>query len=309
MRARVHVSGLVQGVGFRPFVWRTATALGLSGWVSNDASGVALEVEGAAAEVASLLAALTCPPPLARVDAVRSEAVAPCGGAGFEVRISDATGPRLAQISPQTATCADCLDELLDPGDRRFGYAFLNCTNCGPRYTIVHAVPYDRSRTTMAAFAMCPDCDAEYHDPADRRFHAEPTCCPACGPTLTMSGSAGDPVADADAGAALRRGDILAVKGLGGFHLAVDASQERAVSALRGRKHREDRPFALMVKDVPPIPRPCAESGAAADCRTRPDPGLRRRAEEHLHPGARRTGLCLASHRGPRRVPDDAVLS
>lgn len=249
VRARAHVSGLVQGVGFRPFVWRAATALGLSGWVSNDAAGVVLEVEGAAADVGSLLAALTRPPPLARVDAVRSEPVPPRGGVGFEVRISDATGARLAQVSPDTATCADCLHELQDAGDRRFGYAFLNCTNCGPRYTIVQAVPYDRSRTTMAAFPMCANCDAEYHDPADRRFHAEPTCCPACGPSLIMPGSSGDPVASA--AAALRRGQILAVKGLGGFHLAVDASQARAVSALRGRKHREDRPFALMVRDVP----------------------------------------------------------
>ena len=249
VRARAHVSGLVQGVGFRPFVWRAATSLGLSGWVSNDASGVVLEVEGSAADVASLLAALTRPPPLARVDAVRSEQVPPCGGQGFEVRISDVTGARVAQVSPDTATCADCLNELQDPGDRRFGYPFLNCTNCGPRYTIVHAVPYDRSRTTMAAFPMCASCAAEYHDPADRRFHAEPTCCPACGPALTMPGALGDPVADAVA--ALRRGEILAVKGLGGFHLAVDASQEGAVSTLRGRKHREDRPFALMVRDVP----------------------------------------------------------
>ena len=140
VRTRAHVSGLVQGVGFRPFVWRAATALGLSGWVSNDAAGVVLEVEGAAADVASLLAGLTSPPPLARVDAVRSEPVPPCGGAGFEVRISDATGARLAQVSPDTATCADCLHELQDAGDRRYGYAFLNCTNCGPRYTIVQAV-------------------------------------------------------------------------------------------------------------------------------------------------------------------------
>ena len=248
VRARAHVSGLVQGVGFRPFVWRAATALGLSGWVSNDASGVVLEAEGAAADVTSLLAALTSPPPLARVDAVHSQLVAPRGGTGFEVRISDATGARVAQVSPDTATCADCLKELRDPGDRRFGYPFVNCTNCGPRYTIVLAVPYDRSRTTMASFPMCVDCDAEYHDPADRRFHAEPVCCPACGPALIMPGSGGDPVADAVA--TLRRGEILAVKGIGGFHLAVDTSQERAVSTLRRRKHRESRPFAVMVRDV-----------------------------------------------------------
>ena len=248
VRTRAHVSGLVQGVGFRPFVWRAATALGLAGWVSNDASGVVLEAEGAAEAVSSLLAALTSPPPLARVDAVHSHSVALCGGTEFEVRSSNATGARVAQVSPDTATCADCLLELRDPGDRRFGYPFVNCTNCGPRYTIVLSVPYDRSRTTMASFPMCAACDAEYHDPADRRFHAEPVCCPACGPTLVMPGSGGDPVTDAVA--ALRKGHILAVKGIGGFHLAVDASREGAVSTLRRRKRRESRPFAVMVRDV-----------------------------------------------------------
>jgi hydrogenase maturation protein HypF len=249
VRARASVSGLVQGVGFRPFVWREAMARGLSGWVSNDASGVVLEVEGAADEVTALLAALHAPPPLARVDSVLSELVAPLGGRGFEVRASDAAGARVALVSPDTATCADCLQELHDPGDRRFGYPFVNCTNCGPRYTIVLSVPYDRSRTTMAAFPMCADCDAEYHDPGNRRFHAEPTCCPACGPTLVMPGSAGDPVERAVA--VLRQGGVVAVKGLGGFHLAVDASQDSAVAGLRARKHREDRPFAVMVRDVP----------------------------------------------------------
>jgi hydrogenase maturation protein HypF len=248
VRARVHVSGLVQGVGFRPFVWRAATDLGLSGWVSNDPAGVVIEAEGDADDVTALLAALEVPPPLARVDAVESQRVATAGGSGFEVRISDLTGARVAQVSPDTATCADCLRELHDPADRRYAYPFLNCTNCGPRYTIVLSVPYDRSRTTMAAFPMCAACKEEYEDPGNRRFHAEPVCCPACGPALEIVGAPGDPINGACA--VLRGGGIVAVKGLGGFHLAVDASQEAAVAALRGRKHREHRPFALMVQDV-----------------------------------------------------------
>jgi hydrogenase maturation protein HypF len=253
VRVRAHVSGLVQGVGFRPFVWREATDRGLSGWVGNDAVGVVLEVEGAAEAVTSLLEALRRPPPLARVDEVSSESLPASGDVGFEVRASDTTGARWALVSPDTATCADCLRELHDLADRRFGFPFINCTNCGPRYTIVLSVPYDRSRTTMASFPMCAACQAEYDDPADRRFHAEPVCCPACGPRLRLvdrSGRevAGDPVAAAVG--LLLRGDVVAVKGLGGYHLAVDARQEAAVATLRGRKHREDRPFALMVRDI-----------------------------------------------------------
>jgi hydrogenase maturation protein HypF len=253
VRVRAHVSGLVQGVGFRPFVWREATTRGLSGWVGNDAVGVVLEAEGAAEAVASLLDAMRRPPPLARVDEVRSEPLAPAGGVGFQVRASDTDGARRALVSPDTATCADCLRELHDPADRRFGYPFVNCTNCGPRYTIVHAVPYDRSRTTMAPFPMCAACQAEYDDPSDRRFHAEPVCCPACGPQLRLVDRDGRKVAaDPVAGAVslLLRGAVVAVKGLGGYHLAVDARQEPAVAALRARKHREDRPFAVMVVDI-----------------------------------------------------------
>jgi hydrogenase maturation protein HypF len=253
VRVRASVSGLVQGVGFRPFVWREATSRGLSGWVGNDAAGVVLEVEGAPTAVASLLDALHRPPPLARVDEVRSEALSPAGDVGFQVRASDTEGARRALVSPDTATCSDCLRELHDPVDRRFGYPFVNCTNCGPRYTIVLSVPYDRSRTTMAPFSMCAACQSEYDDPGDRRFHAEPVCCPACGPRLRLFDTAGravtgDPIATTVA--LLKRGDIVAVKGLGGYHLAVDARQEASVAALRSRKHREDRPFALMVADV-----------------------------------------------------------
>ncbi len=260
VRARAHVLGLVQGVGFRPFVWREATRRGLSGWVGNDATGVVLEVEGEPASVASLLGELRRPPPLARVDDVRTVPLAPIGDVGFQVRASDTGGARRALVSPDTATCADCLRELHDPADRRHGYPFLNCTNCGPRYTIVRAVPYDRSRTTMADFPMCAACQAEYDDPADRRFHAEPVCCPACGPRLRLvdrDGRAlpGDPVVAA--ATLLRHGGVLAVKGLGGYHLAADARQEPAVAALRARKHREHRPFALMAPDLAAVRELC----------------------------------------------------
>jgi hydrogenase maturation protein HypF len=240
-------------VGFRPFVWREATTRGLSGWVGNDATGVVLEVEGSADAVAALLEALLRPPPLARVDDVISEDVPPTGDTGFDVRESFTVGARRALVSPDTSTCADCARELHDPADRRFGHPFVNCTSCGPRFTIVESVPYDRSRTTMAGFPLCASCQVEYDDPADRRFHAEPVCCPACGPTLRLfdrSGqeSRGEPIAGTVA--LLRAGRVVAIKGLGGYHLAVDARQEAAVAVLRRRKHREDRPFALMAKDV-----------------------------------------------------------
>ncbi len=260
VRVRTHVSGTVQGVGFRPFVWREASSRGLSGWVGNDPSGVVLEIEGAPHAVASFHEALRRPPPLARVQAIRSTALPACGGVGFAVRASDTSGARSALVSPDTATCAECLTELCDPADRRYAYPFVNCTDCGPRFTIVDAVPYDRSRTTMVGFPMCPACQAEYDDPADRRFHAEATCCPACGPALALIDACGAPLLGepvARAADLLRSGAVLAVKGLGGYHLAVDATQEAAVARLRSRKHREHRPFALMVAD---------ESAAAEMC-------------------------------------------
>jgi hydrogenase maturation protein HypF len=273
------VDGIVQGVGFRPFVYTLASGLSLGGLVGNDADGVFAEVEGSAAAVADFLRRLEREaPPLARVDRVRSWAVTPTGSAVFTIVASPvdaALGPRRALVSPDTATCADCLRELADPADRRFGYPFLNCTNCGPRFTIVRDVPYDRARTTMATFTMCAACAAEYRDPANRRFHAEPTCCPACGPTLVLTGPdgtvlagpqaaglSGDPVTRA--AEMLREEAVLAVKGLGGYHLAVDATSDKAAAALRQRKHREDRPFAVMVADVAAA-RSLAEVDAAAE--------------------------------------------
>ncbi len=248
IRTRVIVTGLVQGVGFRPFVWREAVSRGLSGFVGNDADGVVLEVEGDDVAVSALVTALSSPPPLARVDGVSCTPMPVVGESAFVIRESDLGGARRALVSPDTATCADCLRELHDPGDRRYLHPFVNCTSCGPRFTIVESVPYDRSRTTMAAFPMCAACAAEYADPSDRRFHAEPVACPSCGPRLSLVGFAGDPIAGAVA--LLRAGSVLAVKGLGGYHLAVDACSESAVARLRARKHREDRPFALMVATV-----------------------------------------------------------
>ncbi len=251
VRTAIRVEGVVQGVGFRPFVHALATGLGLTGLVGNDLDGVFAEVEGPAAAVSEFLLRLERDaPPLARIERVTSRAVTPQRSASFAIAASAAgAGLRRTLVSADTATCADCLRELSDPADRRFGYPFINCTNCGPRFTIVRDVPYDRPLTTMAQFAMCERCAAEYHDPADRRFHAQPTCCPACGPRLALH--------PADAGAPLtlaaellRQGQILAVKGLGGYHLAADAACEQAVARLRARKHREDKPFAVMAADL-----------------------------------------------------------
>ena len=284
-------------------MWREATSRGLTGWVSNDADGVVLEVEGSPEVVGELLAALRRPPPLARVDEVASEAVALRGGEGFEVRVSRTVGARRALVSPDTATCADCSAELRDPSNRRHGHPFVNCTSCGPRFTIVLAVPYDRSRTTMARFPLCPACTAEYDDPADRRFHAEPVCCPDCGPRLRLLDAAGvevpgDPVAGAVS--LLRRGQVVAVKGVGGYHLAVDARDETAVAALRGRKHREDRPFALMVRDLGAVRELCELAPEEENLLTsaaRPIVVLRRRpgqaVADSVAPGSPTLGVML----------------
>src|SRR4051812_36102996 len=248
MRVRARVEGTVQGVGFRPYVHSLAAELGLAGFVLNDSRGVLLEVEGEA--VASFLERLPAEaPPLALIERVRAEAIAPTGEPGFAIRESPAGGRPATAIAPDTATCDDCLRELFDPADRRFRYPFVNCTNCGPRFTIVRCIPYDRPLTTMAAFTMCAACRAEYDDPASRRFHAQPNACADCGPRVRLHpASPGDPVAAA--AEALAAGAIGAVKGIGGFHLACRASDERAVAALRARKHREDRPFALLARDV-----------------------------------------------------------
>ena len=268
IRVRARVEGTVQGVGFRPFVYRLATGLGLAGWVRNDARGVELEIEGGREAIESFLGRLPSEaPPLARIERVRTESRPARGERSFLIAPSpQGSDSPDALIAPDSATCSDCLAELRDPGDRRYRYPFINCTNCGPRFTIVRGVPYDRALTTMAGFQMCAACRAEYEDPGDRRFHAQPNACPQCGPRarlLTADGGvlgAGfdgardsregtwDPLAEA--ALLLARGAVVAIKGLGGYHLAARADDESAVASLRSRKRREDRPFALMVADL-----------------------------------------------------------
>jgi hydrogenase maturation protein HypF len=304
IRTAVRVEGIVQGVGFRPFVYGLATRLGLGGLVGNDVDGVFAEVEGSPAAVERFLASLAADaPPLARIDRITTTAMAPDGTAAFSIAPSQPGPQRRTLVSADTATCADCLAELADPDDRRHGYAFINCTNCGPRFTIVRDVPYDRPLTTMAGFAMCEVCAAEYHDPSDRRFHAQPVCCPACGPRLALTDAAGKPLPGEPLAAAaglLREGQVLAVKGLGGYHLAVDASSEPAAAALRARKHREDKPFAVMVAGVTAARRLCDVDDAAAAVLAssrrpvvllarRPSPGV----AASVAPGNRQLGLML----------------
>src|SRR3954468_10954603 len=251
-RIRARVEGTVQGVGFRPFVYRLAAELELAGFVGYDERGVLVEVEGGEGAVEGFLRRLAAEaPPLAAVEAVRPRDLAPAGDHGFRIVASPRGGEPAALVSPDTATCDDCLAELFDPADRRHRYPFVNCTNCGPRFTIVRAVPYDRPRTTMAGFELCARCAAEYEDPADRRFHAQPNACPECGPALRLlpGGLRGDE-AMRGAVAALRGGAGVAVKGIGGYPLACLAAREPAVAALRARKHREDKPFTVMVRDV-----------------------------------------------------------
>ena len=257
-RTRVRVNGTVQGVGFRPYVYRLAGELGLVGFVLNDSSGVLLEVEGSGAAIATFLERLEPDaPPLAVLERVVAEEREPTGAAGFTILRSPQGGIPDASVTPDTATCAQCLAELFDPADRRFRYPFTNCTNCGPRFTIVRGVPYDRPSTTMAQFTMCALCKAEYDDPGDRRFHAQPNACPDCGPVVVLLDAGGARVSAAAwsdpvqaAASALRDGAIVAIKGLGGYHLACRADDEQAVASLRARKHREDKPFALMAASL-----------------------------------------------------------
>ena len=288
----------MQGVGFRPFVYGLAHRTGVAGRVGNDVHGVFVEIEGTRSQVDAFLAGLVeQAPPLAEIERITTSVAAPTGAGDFTIVASDAAGQRRTLVSADSATCDDCLRELFDPADRRHGYPFVNCTNCGPRFTIVRDVPYDRPLTTMAGFAMCPPCAAEYHDPADRRFHAQPTCCPDCGPRLTL-GDSTEPIPDA--ARLLRDGKVVAVKGIGGYHLAVLAGDESAAATLRRRKHREDKPFAVMVSDVDEAGRLCVLDGTAVELlagRRRPVVLLDRRpgtaVAPSVAPGNRQLGLML----------------
>lgn len=254
-RVRVCVQGVVQGVGFRPFVYTAAAAAGLAGSVRNDSSGAVIELEGDEHAIETVLHRLTNdPPPLAIVDDVTTRDVPLVGGTEFTIADTTRSDGGRTLASPDVATCADCVAELRDPANRRYRHPFINCTNCGPRFTIIGSLPYDRATTTMAAFEMCADCAREYADPFDRRFHAQPVCCPNCGPALRYRSPDGQ-LSCGEAGLRtarelLRRGGILAVKGIGGYHLSCDARNGAAVAELRRRKRRGDKPFAVMVPDL-----------------------------------------------------------
>lgn len=312
-RIRLEIEGTVQGVGFRPYVYRLAQSLGLSGFVKNDVHGVVVEVEGTPSALDQFVERLPVEtPPLAVCEHVRRTEVGLRGEQHFTIAASDAgatdtTDTAPVTVTPDAATCPECLQELFDPANRRYRYPFINCTNCGPRFTIVRGVPYDRPLTTMASFTMCATCLTEYEQPADRRFHAQPNACPTCGPhvhfvdTTGRSRALGDAHDAVEAAAdALRNGEILAIKGLGGYHLSCLASDQAAVDRLRRRKHREAKPFALMAADVTAARRLVdideAEL-ALLTSRARPILLARRRAEADVAaavaPGQRDLGVML----------------
>lgn len=289
-RLRLRVRGVVQGVGFRPFAYRLARSMGLSGFVLNDSAGVLIEIEGTkAAGFAEAMRSKA--PPLARIDAVEVMELVPAGGESFEI-LESLAGRTVTRIGADAATCTECLDELRDPASRFFGYAFVNCTHCGPRFTITRALPYDRAQTSMAPFAMCPACAADYADPENRRFHAEPVACPACGPRLSH------PIVDV--AAAIEAGGIVALKGIGGFHLVCDARNDAAVALLRQRKARDEKPFAVMVADIEAARKLCDLSEAEEALlisAARPVVLVETRAaglSPLLAPGLRRIGMMLA---------------
>jgi hydrogenase maturation protein HypF len=282
---RIRVRGQVQGVGFRPFVYRLAQELDLAGWVRNDGEGVDIEAQGAADAVEALIARLeTDAPPLASVTSVEASESPLSGARGFEIKVS-LHGTAITSVTPDSATCSDCLAELFDPANRRWRHAFANCTHCGPRYTVTRRLPYDRPNTSMAEFALCPACRSEYEDPADRRFHAQPNACPECGPRLALRDGEGGPLAVddsiAETLARLQRGEIVAIKGLGGYHLACDATNAAAVARLRQRKNREEKPFAVMFANAASVA-PYADldeaERALLESRERPVVLLRKRA-------------------------------
>jgi len=291
VRAYIVLKGIVQGVGFRPFVYSLARRHDLTGWILNDERGVQIEVEGPQRRIGRFLSDLSSPPPLALIEETAVRYLAPAGYQDFEIRQSVGGDERIALMSPDIAVCEDCLKEFRDPSDHRFRYPFINCTNCGPRFTIIEDIPYDRDKTTMASFTMCPRCDREYYDPSSRRFHAQPNACPACGPRLCLTDrsrkevSAPDPVSGTLR--LLSEGKIVAIKGLGGYHLACDATREEVVARLRARKYREDKPFAVMCRDQEVAARICLLDAASSELlqsRQRPIIILPRRQEHSVAP-------------------------
>jgi hydrogenase maturation protein HypF len=293
VRIRLVIRGAVQGVGFRPFIYRLATELGLKGWVLNSAQGVFIEVEGLPETLQQFVRRVESDkPPRAFIQSLEQSILDPVGYTTFEIRHSEESGEKVALILPDIATCPDCLREIFDPADRRYLYPFTNCTNCGPRYSIIEALPYDRPNTTMKAFTMCPKCREEFENPADRRFHAQPNACPECGPHLELWDEQGHCLARHHeallrAAEAIREGCIVAVKGLGGFHLMVDARSDSAVRRLRERKRREEKPFALMYPSMEQVMAHCHVNEAEARLLRSPESPIvlmRRKTEETVAP-------------------------
>lgn len=289
---KISVKGIVQGVGFRPFVYAQAVKNHLTGWVCNTSSGVEIEINGSPQGIEAFMNALrNDPPPLARIDELLEDLRIPNGYTKFEIVPSQPHPGDFMPISPDVTLCEDCLAEMFDSSDRRYRYPFINCTNCGPRFTIIQDIPYDRPKTTMAGFRMCPDCQREYHDPLNRRFHAQPTACPVCGPHIWFE-AAGEVQQQGEdalqtARAWLQAGKILAIKGLGGYHLACDAANPAAVAELRCRKKRSDKPFALMAFDLRTIQRHCLVTPAEEhllNSRPRPIVLLERRLNSPIVP-------------------------
>jgi hydrogenase maturation protein HypF len=273
--ASISVRGIVQGVGFRPFVYGLAVKHNLKGWVHNTSEDVRIEVEGDAKAVEQFgLELETKAPPLAHIEGVTIEYRPPLGYKSFEIRHSQAQEGKYQLISPDVATCQACLGELLNPEDRRYRYPFTNCTNCGPRFTIIEDMPYDRPQTTMRSFQMCPQCQAEYDNPLDRRFHAQPNACPKCGPQVELVDNQGNLLTESDpvavANQLLKKGKIVAIKGLGGFLLACDATNDTVVKTLRQRKKRSSKPFAIMVATVDEAKRHCYVSPEEENLLTSP---------------------------------------
>ncbi len=297
---QIKIQGIVQGVGFRPFVYRLAQELELNGWVLNSSAGVTVVIEGEEYQLQEFARRVVAEaPPLAVIRNCEVHQTEVEGFQDFSIRASNAEEDTLVMVSPDIAICSDCRQEVRDPGDRRYGYPFTNCTNCGPRFTIIKDLPYDRDKTTMAVFPMCDECRDEYENPLHRRFHAQPNACPVCGPHTTLVDRQGNPVQTSPA-ELLRQGYIIAVKGLGAFHLAVDATQSKAVKTLRTRKKRDAKPFAVMARDFEIAEKYCVINPVEKKWLTSPQaPIVIMKTKEsaglsiELHPGLDTLGVML----------------